>query len=214
MVSQFDLFDTSQNDIFSTSSYEKFRELLAASNCQKCALKNSRTHIVVDRGNPKAHILVIGEGPGENEDLQGRAFVGRAGQLMDRLVKEEMGLDTNQHFLIVNVVKCRPPENRTPRKEEAEACLPFLKKQIELVQPKIILLLGATALKHLAPSKKEFSMEKEVGKLFNLEAYPNIPFMVLFHPAYLLYDNRKEPIFRQHLQELKKWLLSQKLVLA
>ncbi|MBI4051866.1 MAG: uracil-DNA glycosylase, partial [Elusimicrobia bacterium] len=145
-MTQFDLFDTAQNDLLSVSSYADFRRLLAASNCQKCTLRNSRTHIVVDRGNPNAKILVAGEGPGENEDLQGLAFVGRAGQLMDRLVQEEMGLDTNQDFLIANVVKCRPPENRAPQKEEAETCLPFLKKQIELVRPKIILLLGATAL--------------------------------------------------------------------
>ncbi|MBI4386356.1 MAG: uracil-DNA glycosylase, partial [Elusimicrobia bacterium] len=89
---QLDLFDVSKNSILTATTYEDFRKLLLASDCRLCALKDSRTHIVVDRGNPSAKIAVIGEGPGENEDKQGLAFVGRAGQLMDRLVREEMGL--------------------------------------------------------------------------------------------------------------------------
>ena len=210
-MTQFDLFDAVNNDILGAETYEEFRKRLAFSNCQKCSLKDSRTHIVVDRGNPKARIAVIGEGPGENEDIQGKAFVGRAGKLMDRLVQEEMGLDTNRHFLILNVVKCRPPENRTPQKEEAEACMPFLRRQLELVGPKVILLLGATALKHLSTVRKDFSMEEEAGKFFTLDGYPGVQCMVLFHPAYLLYDNRKEPVFREHLRALKRWLQEREL---
>lgn len=214
MTLQFDLFDVTQNEILNATTYAEFKKRLAESNCQKCGLSRSRTHIVVDRGNPDSAIVMIGEGPGENEDRTGLAFVGRAGQTMDRLFKEELGVDTNRFCLIVNVVKCRPPENRAPQKEEAEACLPFLKKQIALMQPKVILLLGATALKHLVPSKSrhEFAMEKEAGKFFTLEDYPGIQWMVLYHPAFLLYDPRKEPVFRQHLQTLKAYLQKEKII--
>lgn len=208
---QLDLFDPAQNSVLTATTYQDFRKRLANSACQLCTLKDARTHIVVDRGNPDAKIAVIGEGPGENEDKQGLAFVGRAGQLMDRLVREEMSLDTNAHFLILNVVKCRPPENRTPQKEEAAACMPFLRRQLELLKPRVILLLGATALKHLAPERKNFSMQEEAGKFFTLPDYPGVQAMVLFHPAYLLYDNRKEPLFRRHLQTLKQWLIQNQL---
>ncbi|MBI4055234.1 MAG: uracil-DNA glycosylase [Elusimicrobia bacterium] len=203
---QFDLFDGKQNDILGAGTYEEFKRLLEGSRCALCALHASRTHIVVDRGNPKSKILMIGEGPGENEDLQGRAFVGRSGRLMDRLVAEELGMDTNRDFLIANVIKCRPPQNRTPEMQEAQACLPFLRKQVELMRPQVILLLGATALKHLVPEKKNFSMEKEAGRFFSVSQYAGVQWMVLYHPAYLLYDPRKEPAFRQHLQSLKKLL--------
>ena len=206
-MSQFDLFDDIHNRILGAGSYAEFKKRLSGSACQKCALKSSRTHIVVDRGNPGARIVVVGEGPGENEDLQGLAFVGRAGQLMDRLVREETGLDTNSDFLIINVVKCRPPGNRVPKTEEAQACMPFLNRQLDLVRPAVVLLLGATALKYFDASKTNFSMEQEAGKFFNLENRPGIQFMVLFHPAYLLYNRSKEPLFRRHLRDLKERLL-------
>ena len=149
--------------------------------------------------------MMIGEAPGENEDLQGKAFVGRAGRLLDGLLKE-LGFDTNQDSLIVNVVKCRPPENRKPEPAEAASCRPFLKKQIALVRPKIILLLGATALRHMLPGKKDFSMKKEVGNFFGHPEYPGIQFMTLYHPAYILRDPRKKPILIEHLKRFKeKW---------
>ncbi|MGH7197336.1 MAG: uracil-DNA glycosylase, partial [Candidatus Omnitrophota bacterium] len=129
-------------------TYPVFKEALAASGCLKCALSRSRTHIVVDRGDPKAKVVIIGEAPGENEDREGKAFVGRAGRLLDAMMKEA-GFDTDRQSLIINIVKCRPPENRKPAAEEAEACSPFLKKQLELVKPEAILLLGATALRHM-----------------------------------------------------------------
>jgi len=98
-------------------AYADFKKALLDSNCTKCALSDSRTNIVVDRGNSSAKVLNIGEAPGQNEDLQGKAFVGRAGQLLDRLMKD-VGFDTNQDSLIVNLVKCRPPKNRAPLPEE------------------------------------------------------------------------------------------------
>lgn len=202
---QFDLFDTSANSLLSISSYPEYANALRESNCQKCDLCKSRTNIVVDRGTHTAKIMVIGEAPGGNEDIQGKAFVGRAGRLFDQVMKS-IGLDTNKEMLICNVVKCRPPENRAPKAEEAQACFPFLTHQIQLVKPKIIILLGATALKYLDPSKKNFAMEEEVGKFFKLANYPDILFMVLYHPAALLYNAKlKEPMW-EHVKKLKKFL--------
>lgn len=183
-------------------TYAEFKEALAHSNCQKCSLAASRTHIVVDRGNPKAKVLIIGEAPGENEDLEGKAFVGRSGRLLDALMKET-GFDTNLDSLIVNVAKCRPPDNRAPKPDEVAACFPFLTQQIAFVKPSIILLLGATALKHVIPSKRGFPMAKEVGNFFDHSDYPGIKFMVLYHPAYILRDPRKKPLMLEHLKNFK-----------
>jgi len=147
---------------------------------------------------------MIGEAPGENEDLQAKAFVGRAGQLLDELMKD-IGFDTNRDSLIINVVKCRPPENRSPKQEEVNACSPFLKKQIALVKPRIILLLGAVALRHLIEDKKEFSMEREAGTFFEHSDFPGIQFMVLYHPAFILRDPRKKPVMVEHLKRFKEY---------
>jgi len=196
---QFDLFNQSDNLIMGADSYTKFKENLIKSNCSKCPLHERRTNIVVDRGNPDSKILVIGEGPGENEDIQGKAFVGRAGKLLDEIMKA-INLDTNQDMIICNVVKCRPPDNRAPLKDEVNTCMPYLKKQIELVKPEFILLLGATALKHMVKDKKTFSMEEEAGKFFDLPEYPGVNFMVLYHPAYLLYDPRKKKNMWEHVK--------------
>lgn len=202
---QFDLFNQSVNSILDAHSYEEFKKRLLESNCSECALSKTRTHIVIDRGNPGASIMAIGEGPGENEDIQGKAFVGRAGMLMDEMMAE-VGIDTNRHLLIANIVKCRPPENRAPRMEEAKACIPYLKKQIQLIKPKIILLLGATALKHMVREKTSISMESEAGKWMSFPEYPGIKFMVLYHPAFLLYDPRKKQVMREHLKGLRSFI--------
>lgn len=202
---QFELFNDILNRILSAPDYEKFKKLLEESNCDRCSLAQSRTRIVVDRGNPKAKIVFIGEAPGENEDKQGKAFVGRAGKLLDEFLLE-IGINSNEDVLIINIVKCRPPENRAPQAEEAHACSPFLARQLALVQPKLIVLLGATALKYLAKDKKEFEMHKEVGNFFALPEYPGIQFFVIYHPAYLLYDPRKKDVFRTHLKALKKFV--------
>ena len=202
---QLDLFDAKRNEIVGASSYAEFRRRLLASDCRRCTLCEGRTNIVADRGNPTAPILVIGEGPGEQEDLKGEAFVGKAGQLLDKIMSA-VGLDTNRHMLIANVVKCRPPENRTPRQDEVDACLPYLQRQIALVKPKIVLLLGATSLKHIDPSKKDFSMANEAGKFFALSEYPGVQFMVLYHPAALLYNARLKPDMWAHVQSLRDFL--------
>ena len=201
---QFDLFDGTQNQILEAKTYAEFKEALAASSCTRCPLSESRRHIVVDRGNPFAKVLMIGEGPGENEDIQAKAFVGRAGQLLDELMRD-IGFDTNRDSLIINVVKCRPPENRAPKQEEVDACRPFLQKQISLVQPKIVLLLGAVALRHVIKDKGEFSMQQEAGNFFEAPGFPGIKFMVLYHPAFILRDPRKKPAMIEHLKRFKEY---------
>lgn len=201
---QFDLFDSTQNKILEAKTYAVFRKSLIDSQCSRCALSESRTQIVVDRGNPEAKVVMIGEAPGENEDRQGKAFVGRAGQLLDELMKE-ISFDTNRDSLILNVVKCRPPENRSPKQEEVDACNPFLKKQLELLTPRIILLLGAVALKHVVRDKRDFSMEEEAGKFFQHPEFPGVQFMVLYHPAFILRDPRKKPLMVEHIQRFKSY---------
>jgi DNA polymerase len=199
---QFDLFDREGEDIFRSETYTEFKERLAASGCEKCDLCDSRSQIVVDRGVPGTGILAIGEGPGAEEDRLGSAFVGRAGKLFDKIM-DSVGIDTNRDMLIANVVKCRPPENRTPTSKEAAACLPYLRKQIALARPEIILLLGATSLRHLDPKKKTFSMADEAGKLFTLDAYGKARFMVLYHPAALLYNASLKPAMWEHVNALR-----------
>jgi uracil-DNA glycosylase len=185
--------------------YTSFKRGLAESGCKRCGLHEGRTRIVVDRGNPDARVMFIGEAPGASEDLEGRAFVGRSGRLLDSMLAEH-GFDTEKDALIVNVVKCRPPQNRRPEPEEAEACLPFLRRQIELVKPKWLALLGATALAHALPDRKKFAMSMEAGRFFQDEAYPGITLFVLFHPAYILRDPRKRPLMQSHLKKfVESW---------
>lgn len=113
---------------------------------------------------------------------------------------ESLGFDTNRDSLIINVVKCRPPGNRRPTPQEVASCFPFLKKQVDWVRPKAVLLLGATALKHVAPDKKNFKMAQEVGSFFTQPDYPGVDFMVVYHPAYILRDRRKMPVMLEHLK--------------
>jgi DNA polymerase len=202
---QFDLFDAGGNTILGSPTYAELKQRLRDSGCDKCALHTGRTNIVVDRGDPSASIMTIGEGPGEHEDKQGLAFVGRAGQLFDKIMSA-VGIDTNRDMLVANVVKCRPPDNRNPRGEEAAECISYLQRQIELVQPKVILLLGATALKHMDKSKTTFQMSDEAGKFFTLTDYPGIQFMVLYHPAALLYNAKLKPAMWSHVKHLRRYL--------
>jgi len=202
---QGDLFDTTRNDILDARDYQSFNNLLKSSNCTRCELHRGRRNIVVDRGNPEARIMIIGEAPGENEDIMGKAFVGKAGKLLDEIMKA-ISFETERDMLIANIVKCRPPENRSPLREEVAACVPYLHKQIELIHPRVILLLGAVALKHMIPEKTDFSMEEEAGTCFCSQDYPGIQFVVLYHPAYLLYDPRKKKVMWEHVKQLEEFL--------
>lgn len=189
------------------SAYQQFKHDFLKENCTRCRLSRGRTHLVFDRGNPRAKILAIGEAPGAEEDKKGQCFVGRAGKVLDQ-VMSSIGLDTNKDLLIVNVVKCRPPDNRPPRSDEVAACRPYLEKQIQVMDPGIILLLGRTALKHILPERATVSLKQSVGKIFetNIAGLKTTPCMLLYHPAYLLYDPRKRAEMLVHLASLKKIL--------
>ncbi len=202
---QFDLFDDEVAAVLEAQSYEEFSRRLLEFDCRRCELHHNRRHIVIDRGNPAARITVIGEGPGEQEDLEGKAFVGRAGRLLDELL-DEFGLDSNRDVLIANVVKCRPPGNRVPSVAEVQTCLPLLQKQLSLVRPRLVVLLGATALRHMAPEKKGWRMEDEAGKFFRLPAYPYADFVVLYHTAALLRNPALRFPMREHMEGVRDFL--------
>ncbi len=152
-------------------------------NCQKCALGATRNKFVFGSGNPHADVIAIGEGPGADEDAQGLPFVGRAGKLLTDILKA-IKFERDEIY-IANIVKCRPPGNRTPLPQEMETCLPYLKKQINLIKPKLILCLGLTAAQGLL--KKKDSLTNMRGKVFEFESGDNrIKVMVTYHPAALL----------------------------
>ncbi len=155
-------------------------EILEIKNCK---LKENATKIVFSDGNPKSKIMIIGEGPGANEDLEGLPFVGRAGQLLDKML-HAINLNRNNVY-ITNVVNYRPPENRRPTDQEIERYLPFLKKHIEIINPKIVLLLGSTAMNAIINGDDVIS--KVRGKWYKISINKIKPyFIVSFHPAYLL----------------------------
>jgi len=164
--------------------------------CRQCTLCEARTNTVPGQGNPSPDIAFVGEGPGADEDQQGLAFVGRAGKLLTKMI-EAMGL-TRDEVWIGNIVKCRPPENRVPLPDEMEACLPYLKEQLALLQPKVIVCLGATAVKGLLDTKT--GITKLRG---NWKSFEGIDVMPTFHPAYLL---RNPPVKKEAWEDLKEVL--------
>jgi len=165
---------------------DSFAQLAAAcAACRACGLASGRTQVVVSRGNPQARLMVIGEGPGAQEDATGQPFVGRAGQLLDQMLAS-VAIDSNREAYIVNVVKCRPPDNRKPTSAEMAACRPWLENQIRLVDPAVILLAGATALEGVLGIKGGIS--KLRGQWHSCETEPlrGRQLMPIFHPSYLL----------------------------
>ena len=155
-------------------------------SCTKCSLSTGRTNVVFGRGNPKARILIIGEGPGQQEDEQGLAFVGRAGKMLNKSCLS-VGIDTNEDCYISNIVKCRPPNNRKPKSIEIENCMPWLDSQIELIKPKVIVLAGSTAVQSYLNINQPIS--KIRGKWITRES---IKYMPIFHPSYLLRNSSNE----------------------
>ena len=153
--------------------------------CLRCPLHQGRTKIVNSEGNRQARLMFVGEAPGADEDAQGRPFVGRAGQLLNKII-EAIGLK-REDVLIGNVNRCRPPQNRTPTHEEAATCKPFLLREIAVVQPEVIVVLGNTAMKNLLDTKE--GITKLRGKF---QDYRGIKVMPTFHPAYLLRDPSKK----------------------
>lgn len=172
-------------------------------NCQKCRLCAARTHAVPDEGNPHARLMFIGEGPGRDEDLTGRPFVGRAGQLLDKMIAA-IGLSREEVY-IANVVKCRPPQNRAPEMDEVAACMPYLRAQVGLIRPQVIVLLGSSALGAILGPEHRITRER--GAWIERKG---VFFMPTFHPAALLRDeSKKRPVWedlkkvRDKLQELE-----------
>jgi len=161
-------------------------------SCQNCGLCRGRINTVFGEGDPDAPIMFVGEGPGQDEDMQGRPFVGRAGELLNRMISA-MGYQREQVY-IANVVKCRPPNNRTPGLEEVEACWPYLLRQIEVIRPKVLVALGGPASKRLLETTVGITRLRGTWGWFR-HVEPQIPVMPTFHPAYLLraytQENRK-----------------------
>jgi uracil-DNA glycosylase family 4 len=171
-ASLFEVLDRVEGD-----TLERIREDLG--ECTRCKLHRTRNKIVFGQGNPRAELVFVGEGPGHDEDLQGLAFVGRAGKLLTQMI-EAMGLQREDVY-ICNVVKCRPPENRKPEDDEVATCSPFLYRQLDVIAPKAIVCLGLTAAQALLKTKDSISRFR--GEWFD---YRGTKLLATYHPAYLL----------------------------
>jgi DNA polymerase len=181
-------------------------------NCTRCKLhQQGRKQIVFGVGNPRAELMFVGEGPGADEDTQGEPFVGRAGQLLNNMIKA-MGL-RREDVYIANIVKCRPPGNRTPERDECETCSPFLMRQIAAIKPKVIVALGAVAAKNLLAINA--SMSELRGRWYDFKpagvrssdtAWPGARLAVTYHPAFLLRDPRQKGEAWKDLQMVMKYL--------
>ena len=169
----------------------------AVLNCRRCGLCQYRNRTVLGEGNRNADILLVGEGPGRDEDLYGRPFVGAAGKLLDRMLGA-IGL-TREEVYIANVVKCRPPNNRVPEPEEAAACLPYLRCQYALIRPKIVVCMGATAAGYLYEHGTGISRVRGIWK-----QKQGVWFLPTYHPAALLRDESKKRYAWEDLQALRQ----------
>lgn len=179
--------------------YHSWKELESACmSCQKCGLCQERHHVVFGVGNLKAKVMFVGEGPGENEDLQGEPFVGRGGQLLDKFLAA-VDLDRKTNVYIANIVKCRPPQNRDPLPEEQEACIPWLRNQFALIRPKIVVCLGRVAAMRMM--KPDIKITKEHG-IF-LEKNGTL-MMATLHPAALLRNPSQKPAAFEDFLQLRE----------
>ncbi len=170
----------------------------AVAGCSKCGLCRSRNNTVFGEGSFTADLMLIGEGPGRDEDLQGRPFVGRSGQLLTKMLRA-MGFDREEVF-ICNIVKCRPPQNRNPSPDEADACIHYLLRQIEIIKPKVIVLLGAVPLKFIL---NKTGITRIHGQWFEFRGIKTLP---TFHPSFLLRDPRQKKYAWEDLQKVMKVL--------
>lgn len=172
--------------------------------CRKCDLGSLRTNAVPGEGHPHARIMFVGEAPGADEDAQGRPFVGRAGQLLDRII-EACGLKRSDVF-IGNILKCRPPDNRDPRAEEIISCLPYLQRQIEIIEPQVIVALGAHAARTLLNTTKSIGeLRGQFHEYYAGIGRPSIKLMATYHTAYLL-RNYSQENRRRVWEDMKKVL--------
>lgn len=174
--------------------------------CQRCKLWSTRTNIVFGEGNPHAELIFIGEGPGADEDASGRPFVGRAGQLLTKMI-EAIGMKRSDVY-IANVVKSRPPGNRAPEKDEVDTCSPFLFRQIAAIRPKLIVTLGNPATQSILRTKKGISVLR--GQLLDYPQLTGVKVIPTFHPAYLLRDPSKKKETWHDLQNVRAYLEEQR----
>jgi DNA polymerase len=180
------------------NSLEDLRAFIG--ECKRCKLCHDRTNLVFGEGSPKARLVFVGEGPGREEDLAGRPFVGEAGRLLTKIIENGMGLKREDVY-ICNVVKCRPPGNRDPEEDEVEACLPFLKQQLQIISPEVICVLGRVSAQSLLG--QGFTITKERGKWFS---FLQIPVMPTYHPAYLLRNPTAKRQVWQDAQEIMTFM--------
>jgi uracil-DNA glycosylase family 4 len=171
-------------------------------DCTRCKLSGSRTNVVFGVGNPNADVMFIGEAPGRDEDVKGEPFVGRAGQLLTDIIKA-MKL-TRDDVYIANVIKCRPPENRNPEPDELDACRPFIRRQVELIKPKVIVTLGRFGLQSL--TEKSYSISAVRGQWLDYNGFRVMP---TYHPAYLLRNpDAKKDVWNDMKQVMRELGLS------
>ena len=180
-----DLFQGHPDNLgISADSLDELEKLIG--DCTRCKLHKGRTNMVFGEGNTGARLVFIGEGPGRDEDLAGRPFVGEAGRLLTRIIEGGMRLKREDVY-ICNIVKCRPPDNRVPERDEIDACIPFLKEQIRIIRPEVICALGKTAAQELLG--RTFKITEERGKW---QSYMDIPLMPTYHPAYIVRNPSRE----------------------
>ena len=177
------------------STWEELRQ--ECLNCRKCGLCQTRTNVVFGVGKEDAEVMFIGEGPGQQEDLKGEPFVGRSGQLLDKLMAT-VDLFRDRNIYIANTVKCRPPQNRDPEQEEIAACMGYLRNQVALLKPKIIVCLGRIAAMKLI--KEDFKITREHGQWIEKAG---VWMMAMYHPSALLRDPRKRPESFEDLKSLQ-----------
>ncbi|MBP0963034.1 MAG: uracil-DNA glycosylase [Oscillospiraceae bacterium] len=182
-----------------TDNFEALREKVLS--CTACRLCEGRTKVVFGVGNPKARVMVIGEGPGREEDLKGEPFVGRSGQLMDKMLGH-VGLTREKNIFIGNMVKCRPPENRDPRPDEVEICIEYLREQVRLIRPKIIVCMGRVAAISLIDPN--FKVTQQHGQFIEKNG---ILMMGTFHPAALLRNPGNKPAALQDMLNLQQKIM-------
>lgn len=178
------------------NQYEVLRQ--ECLSCQKCPLAQTRNHVVFGAGVPNAEVVFIGEGPGENEDLQGQPFVGRGGALLDKYLRA-VDLSREKNIYITNMVKCRPPQNRDPHPDEVANCIGYLSRQLEIIRPKIIVCLGRIAANALI--EKGFKVTKQHGQWFEKNG---VFMMGTFHPAALLRNPHNKPDAFEDMLALQK----------
>jgi len=193
-----DGFSDKEININMPENLVKLKEIVL--NCSLCNLAKTKTNTVFGEGNPNAEIMFIGEAPGREEDLQGRPFVGRSGEMLTKMIENVLFLKRDEVY-ISNIVKCRPPQNRDPQIEEIESCKGYLLKQIEIIKPKIIVTLGRIAFQSLLNDTTPIT--KARGKIYNFKGIKVIP---TFHPSYLLRNPSKKKEALRDLQFIKEFL--------